>query len=141
MCAPERLLPRLRSDEQGSTVVEFAMMSILLTALFLAALQVAVYVYARSVVAASAADGARYGANAEVDVRAGADRASSIVRAGLSGSAAALIPCSAQSSVDVASGLPTVTVRCRGSVRAVLLPFRLPMVIDVSASALKESLR
>ena len=62
--------------ERGSAVVDFVLVSVLIVVLLLAVLQVAVYVHVRNVVTASAQEGARYAANADVDSRAGcgADR-------------------------------------------------------------------
>ena len=57
--------------ERGSAVVDFVLVSLLIVALLLAVLQVAVYVHVRNVVTASAQEGARYAANADVDSAAG----------------------------------------------------------------------
>ena len=53
-------------SERGSAVVDFVLVSILIVTLLLAVLQVAVYVHVRNVVTASAQEGARYAANADV---------------------------------------------------------------------------
>ena len=53
--------------ERGSAVVDFVLVSVLILTLLLAVLQVAVYVHLRNVVTASAQEGARFGANADVD--------------------------------------------------------------------------
>jgi Flp pilus assembly protein TadG len=73
--------PDLRTDddERGSAVVDFVMVSLLIVALLLAVLQVAVYVHVRNVVTASAQEGARYAANADVDSASGAARAVEVV--------------------------------------------------------------
>ncbi len=65
--------------ERGSAVVDFVMVSMLIVALLLAVLQVAVYVHVRNVVTASAQQGARYAANADVDSAAGAPRTVEVV--------------------------------------------------------------
>ena len=52
--------------ERGSAVVDFVLVGVLVVALLLAVLQVAVYVHLRNVVVASAQQGARYAANADV---------------------------------------------------------------------------
>ena len=66
--------PGLPDDgERGSAVVDFVMVSLLIVALLLAVLQVAVYVHVRNVVTASAQLGARFAANADVDVEAVAE--------------------------------------------------------------------
>ena len=58
--------------ERGSAVVDFVLVSILIVTLLLAVLQVAVYVHVRNVVTASAQEGARFAANADVDSGLGA---------------------------------------------------------------------
>ena len=65
-------MPRERDD--GAAVVEFVLVSVLLVLLLFGVLQVGVYFYARNIVAASAADAARYAAAAGVDPDAGAGR-------------------------------------------------------------------
>ncbi len=70
----ERPDPRSDDGERGSAVVDFVMVSLLIVALLLAVLQVAVYVHVRNVVTASAQEGARYAANADVDSAVGAAR-------------------------------------------------------------------
>ena len=64
---------RLRDDgERGSAVVDFVLVSVLIVILLLAVLQVAVYVHVRNVVTASAQEGARFAAHADVDSSLGA---------------------------------------------------------------------
>lgn len=125
-------------DDRGSSVAEFVMMSVLLLVLLFGALQVAVYVYVRNVVQASAADGARFAASSGAGIAAGGARASSLVRDGLSGSAARRIACDARLDRDATSGLAIVAVRCHGRLRPVLLPVGLAVTIDVTGSSLQE---
>jgi TadE-like protein len=54
----------IRRDD-GSAVVEFTLVSILLVTLFLAVLQVGLVIHVRNTLVASAAEGARYAANAD----------------------------------------------------------------------------
>ena len=64
LCPP---LEGLSGDrERGGAVVEFVFVSVLVVVLLLAVLQVAVYVHVRNVVTASAQEGARFAANADV---------------------------------------------------------------------------
>lgn len=128
---------RLRSDA-GAAVVDFVLLAILLVFLLLAVLQVAVYFYARNVVAASAADGARYGAAEGVDPRAGGVRARQLVAEGLDGADASAIQCTGGPGRDPASGLGVETVRCVGRIRLLFSPLHLPLTIDVTSSVLKE---
>jgi Flp pilus assembly protein TadG len=129
--------PRPR-DDAGAAVVDFVLISLLLVLLLLGVLQTAVYFYARNVVAASAADAARYAAAAGVDPRAGAARAEDLIRSGLADGDAASIHCTSTSAIDRASGLATTTVHCVGRLRLFFLPLHVPLTIDVTSSALKE---
>jgi Flp pilus assembly protein TadG len=128
---------RLR-DDAGAAAVDFVLMSLLLVLLLLGVLQTAVYFYARNIVAASAADAARYAAAAGLDPSAGGTRAQDLLRSGLAGGSAASIHCTGAAAVDGASGLPTATVHCTGRLRLLFLPLHLPLTIDVTSSALKE---
>ena len=125
---------RLR-DEAGAAVVEFVMMSALLVMLLLAVLQVALYFYARNVVAASAADAARYAAAEDVDLRSGAARAEELIAR-----SARLVDvhCTSGPGRDAASGLVTSTVHCVGRVHVLFLPLAAPLTFDVRASVVKE---
>jgi Flp pilus assembly protein TadG len=80
----------------------------LLTLLFLGLVQLGIDYHVRNVLAACAADGARYGANADVaSAQAGADRANELIREALSGTYADARPAAAGSA---AGGAPVVTV-------------------------------
>lgn len=114
------------------------MLSVLLVFMLFAVLQVAVYFYARNIVAASAADAARYAANAGVDSAAGGPRASELIRRGLGSSAASRVGCQGGTAVDPDSGLAVARVHCRGKLKLIFLPLDLPMWIDVTSSSLKE---
>jgi Flp pilus assembly protein TadG len=60
------------AGDRGSAAVDFVMVGSLVTLLFLAVIQVCIDVHVRNVIAACAADGARYGANADVESAAAA---------------------------------------------------------------------
>ncbi len=113
-------------------------MTLLLVLLLFAVLQLAVFMYARNVVAASAAAAARYAANVGVDNDAANGKASSLIASGLSPGAARGFSCAASESPDPDSGLRVVQVRCTGQLQMVLLPFAMPATIRVTSSALKE---
>lgn len=113
-------------------------MSVLLVFLLFAVLQVAVYFYARNIVAASAADAARYAANAGVDPAAGGVRADELIRHGIGTGEGRRIACRGTTTTDPASGLAVATVRCRGRLKLTFLPVDLPLWIDVTTSSLKE---
>ena len=79
---------RTEDGERGSAVVDFVLVSLLVLGLLLAVLQVAVYVHLRNVVTASAQEGARYAANADVDSSSGAARNVNLVAQATTGRAA-----------------------------------------------------
>jgi Flp pilus assembly protein TadG len=127
-----------RRDDAGAAVVDFALISVLLVFLLMGVLQVAVYFYARTVVAAAAADAARYAAAQGVDAAAGAARADHLVAEGLDDNDASAIRCQGVSGSDAASGLPVTTVRCAGEIRLLFLPLGLPLTVDVASTVLEE---
>jgi Flp pilus assembly protein TadG len=127
-----------RRDDGGAAVIEFVLLSVLLVLLLFGVLQVAVYFYARNVVAASAADAARYAAAEGVDPRAGGPRAEALLRRGLAVGDASAVHCTGTPARDAASGLRVTTVRCTGRIRAFFTPFAVPLHIDVRASVLTE---
>jgi Flp pilus assembly protein TadG len=124
-------------DERGSAVVDFVMVSLLIVALLVAVLQVAVYVHVRNVVTASAQEGARYAANADVDSAVGADRAVEVVAGATSTQTAEGLVCSATEEVD-ATGLTLVVVRCSGAVPSLLSSLGNLLPLDVTGRAVKE---
>ena len=107
--------------ERGSAVVDFVLVCVLVVALLLAVLQVAVYVHLRNVVVASAQQGARYAANADVPTEAGAARTLEIVGQATSTGTAAGLVCESVQEVDE-SGLTLVVVRCAGAVPSLFAP-------------------
>jgi hypothetical protein len=96
----DRPLGTTDDGERGSAVVDFVMVSMLIVALLLAVLQVAVYVHVRNVVVASAQDGARYAANADVDSAAGAARTVEVVARATSIRTAEGLSCASAEEVD-----------------------------------------
>ena len=126
-----------RGRDDGAAVVEFVMISVLLVVLLFGVLQVGVYFYARNIVAASAADAARYAAAAGVPPRSGAQRAERLIADGL-GSVDGL-HCTSGPGVDPQSRLPVTTVHCTGRIRALLAPIELPVRIDSTSSAVRET--
>jgi Flp pilus assembly protein TadG len=127
-----------RATDAGAAVVEFVLISVLLVLLLFGVLQVGVYFYARNIVSASAADAARYAASAGMAPSAGAARAKELIARGLGSAQARDVRCTSGSGTDPKSGLPVVTVRCTGRVRALLVAIDLPLRVDLTASALKE---
>jgi Flp pilus assembly protein TadG len=120
----------LPSGDAGAAVVDFVLVGALLTLLFLAVLQVAVDLYVRNVLAAAAADGARYAANADVgNAQAGADRANELIRSSLGASFAHARPAADVADVD---GAPVVGITV--SARLPLLAWFLPVGPTVTAT-------
>jgi len=128
---------RLHGD-RGSAVVEFSLMTVLLLMLLFAVLQVAALYYVRSVAGASAADGARYAANADVGPADGARRASEQLSHGLGPAMASRLPCTGELVPDPASGLHIARVHCQGRIRSLLLPLGAFVQIRVTGQSLKD---
>ena len=134
----ERALDLRDDDERGSAVVDFVMVSILIVTLLLAVLQVAVYVHVRNVATASAQEGARYAANADVDSALGAARTVEIVARATSQQTADGLRCTSAEEVDP-SGLTLVVVRCSGSVPALLASLGNLLPLEVTGRSVKEA--
>lgn len=130
-----RRVGRRAEADHGAAAVEFVMMSVLLVLLLFAVLQVALYCYARNVIAAAAADAARGAANAGADPASGAASAGALITRGLNAAAGARVPCTSRADTDAATGLATVTVHCRGQLSLLLLP----LTVDVSSTVLREA--
>lgn len=127
-----------RSADRGAAAAEFVLIAALLVFLLFAVVQVALYFYIRNIVASSATDGARYAANVGVDPQAGAARASTLVRQGLSAGVARDVPCVGSSGVDGATGLSLSVVRCVGKVKSAFLPIGALITVDVKSRSLNE---
>jgi Flp pilus assembly protein TadG len=93
--------------EAGSAVVEFALVSALLAAVFLAVLQVGVALHVRNTLVAAAAEGARYGSEADRTPADGARRAADLVTSSLSSAYARDVT----AGFETVGGLSTVVVR------------------------------
>jgi hypothetical protein len=108
--------------DNGSAPVDFVLVGSLVTLLFLGLLQLGIDYHVRNVLAACVADGARYGANADVaSPAAGAAQANTEIRHALGSSYATAVPARDQSEVD---GAPVVTVEV--TARLPLLAWFLP---------------
>jgi Flp pilus assembly protein TadG len=125
-------------DDRGSSVVEFTLLTVLLVLLLFAVLQVALWFYARSIVASGAAGAAHYTATIGGTPAAGEQRAEQLITTGLNARLARDVTCADTAGTDAASGLPITTVRCQGRPHMLLLPFDLPLGIDVHSSVLTE---
>jgi Flp pilus assembly protein TadG len=123
-----------RHDDRGSAVVEFTLVGVLLTVLFLALLQLGLALHVRNTLTASAAEGARYAANADRDPVEGAAVTRQLIRDSLADSFARDVT----SGLETVDGIPTVyvQVRARLPVFGLLGP---PRGIVVRGHALEES--
>jgi Flp pilus assembly protein TadG len=74
---------RACSDESGSAVVDFVLVSALLTTIFLATVQLALVLHVRNTVTDAAASGARYGALADRAPADAKDRTEKLLTAAL----------------------------------------------------------
>ncbi|MGB8651395.1 MAG: TadE/TadG family type IV pilus assembly protein [Mycobacteriales bacterium] len=123
-------------DEDGAAVVDFVLVSVLVLALFLVVLQVGVVLHTRTVLVASAAEGARYGADADRTPDEAAQRAHDAVADALSPAVADRLTFRGRQ-VDV-DGAPVVEVTVSGPVPVVFLPAG-PLTLTVKGHALEES--
>lgn len=120
-------------SERGAAVVEFALVTTLLTVLFLGVLQVGLALYVRNTLVACASAGARYGADADRDPGDGAVRARLLVSRLLSQRYAS----SVSSGVEYSGGAPVVVVRVSAPLPVVGLVGPAG-VLTVSGHALRE---
>jgi Flp pilus assembly protein TadG len=124
-------------DERGSAPVDFVLVGSLVTLMFLALVQLGIDYHVRNVLAACAAEGARYGANADVaDPIAGAAKANELISESLGSAYAVATAADPQDDVD---GAPVITVTVHA--RLPLIAWFLPVGPTVSAAghALLES--
>jgi Flp pilus assembly protein TadG len=123
---------RLYADD-GSAVVDFTLVGILLTFLFLALLQLGLALHVRNTLVASAAEGARWGANADRSPVDGAAVTRQLIRDSLADSFADDVT----SGTETVDGVVTVVIR----VEARLPLFGLlgpPRAISVRGHAMEE---
>ncbi|MDK3258104.1 TadE family protein [Blastococcus capsensis] len=135
---PFQQLTKGDDGERGSAVVDFVLVSMLIVTLLLAVLQVAVYVHVRNVVTASAQEGARYAANADVASSAGAGRTVEIVARATSVQTAEGLACTSAEEADP-SGATLVVVRCSGSVPSLLAVLGNLLPLEATGRAMKEA--
>jgi Flp pilus assembly protein TadG len=128
---------RVPAGDRGAAVVEFVLVSIPLLFLLLAVLQVAVYLHVRNVVVASAAEGARYGANGDRASADGGPYAEQVLGRGLAPRTAAGVRCAADEEPGD-GGTVLVAVRCRGAVPTLLSAAGRALPVNATAHAIKE---
>ena len=111
----------MRRSDDGAAVVDFVLVSVLLVSLFLLVFQVGVVLHVRNVLVASAAEGARYGANADRSPEEGAEKAKAVIRDALGGRVADSMTCVPVLGEEL-DGQALVDVRCSGPMPIVFLP-------------------
>ncbi len=128
-----RRRPIRRPDDSGSAVVDFTLVGILLTFLFLALLQLGLALHVRNTLVASAAEGARWGANADRTPADGAAVTRQLIRDSLADSFADDVT----SGTETVDGVTTVVIRvqARLPVLGLLGP---PRAISVRGHAMQE---
>jgi Flp pilus assembly protein TadG len=138
VAAPGGLACPQADGERGSAVVDFVLVSVLVMALLLAVLQVAVYVHVRNVVTASAQEGARYAAAADVPSDAGAGRTVEMVARATSVRTAEGLACTSGEEVDP-TGATLVVVQCAGAVPSLLAALGSVLPLSATGRAIKEA--
>jgi hypothetical protein len=128
---------RPRGDD-GAAVVEFSLVAILLLMLLLSIVQVAVYLHIRSVATASAAEGARYAANADVGTDEGVARTQRILARGLGDETAARLHCTGAVEPGP-EGVQLSSVRCSGALPVFFAPLGDLLPLDVAGHAVEEA--
>lgn len=131
--APARTRAGLPADA-GNGVVEFVLVTVLVLSLFLVVLQVGLVLHARNVAVAAAAEGARYGANADRTDADGAARAAQVLADSLPGAA-----CAGARAVPRPPGAApqVVEIEVRCTLPVLFLPIE-PVAITVRGHALEE---
>src|SRR3954470_2562012 len=127
-------MDRRAHAEEGAAVVDFTLVGVLLTVLFLALLQLGLALHVRNTLTAAAAEGARYGANADRGPADGAAITRRMIRDSLADSSAGDVT----AGTERVDGVPTVVVRVRARLPVIGLlgPAR---AISVQGHALDEA--
>ena len=100
-------MPVRRSGDAGAAVVEFVLVGVLLTALCLALGQLGLALHVRNTLQASAAEGARYAANADRSRAEGEAVTRDLIQASLADGFAEHVT----SGTELVAGVPTVYVQ------------------------------
>lgn len=119
--------------ESGSAVADFAMVSGLLSLLFLAVFQLGLALHIRNTLISCASEGARYGARANATPQEGVARASQLIRASLSDRFADHVT----ATTTTVDGIQVLQVRIEAPL-PVLGPLGPDRVLSVRARAFSE---
>jgi Flp pilus assembly protein TadG len=125
---------RCSCADRGSAVVEFTLVGVLLTVLFLGLLQLGLALHVRNTLVASAAEGARVAANADRGLADGEAATRRLVRASLADSFAGGV----SSGYETVDGVATVYVQVEATLPLVGL-LGPPRGIRVRGHALEEA--
>lgn len=120
--------------DAGMAVVESTLVLIVLVVLFLGVLQVGFALHVRNTLTACAAEGARYGANADRTPADGAQRTRELIDGALGSEYAADVT----ASLDLSTGVPVVVVEVDATL-PVLGPLGPSTAVVVRGHALEES--
>lgn len=126
------MLRRLRQEDRGSAVVEFALVTPLLLLVALAVLQVTLALHVRATLTAAAAEGARAGALAGSGLRVAETRTRDVLADALGGDAAQRVEAT-RTRLD---GIPVVRVRV--TARMPLVGTLGPTALTVEGHAIAE---
>jgi hypothetical protein len=129
-------VPRPAGD-QGSSVVEFTLVSVLLVGLFLGILQLAVVLHTRNVLVSAAQEGARYAANADRTAADGVVRTRQAIGDALGAGVRDRMTVTALP-VDTSGPVPAVGMEVSGPVPVFFVPAG-PLRLTVRGHALDES--
>ena len=132
-CHSEVTAARTADRESGSAVADFAMVSGLLTVLFLAVFQLGLALHIRNTLISCASEGARYGARVNASPQDGVARARQLIRASLADRYADNVT-AITTTVD---GVQVVQIRVQAPL-PVLGPLGPDRVLSVQARAFSE---
>jgi Flp pilus assembly protein TadG len=124
---------RVDVGQRGSAPVEFVLVGILLTVLFLAIVQLGLDLHVRNVLVASASEGARYGTNADRLPADGVTRTRDLITTALSARFARDV----SAGIEQANGADLVVIRVRAPL-PVFAWYGPSDVLSVAGHALRE---
>ncbi|MGH3545160.1 MAG: TadE/TadG family type IV pilus assembly protein [Mycobacteriales bacterium] len=133
-------LRRLRHGELGAAIPEFLMVSVVLIFLVMLIMQAVLYLYIRSIVVASASEGARFGANANSSPYDGAEVANRLIARATSESVSDRVRCEG-SEQPGEGGATLIRVRCAGDLPLFFVPLGDALPINVRQQSTKEEPR
>lgn len=133
-----RVVHSTDDNDRGAALAEFVMICILQIFLLFAVIEVALVFWARTVVAVSTSDAARYAAGSNLGPQVATDRVRSEIESALGGKLASGITCVADVETDDTAGVRFTVVHCTGNLRSTFLPVGSFIRISTTARALTE---